>query len=193
MCPAPLVPLNPPHPTGPCTGALVAAHLVCARVFKPLFVCTCPHSCISCLAGYYCLPGAVNASGQCPPNAPGADCSDGTLRVTVGYYWVPVTAQGPFVTALTTQRCPNPYACPGGAVWGGNTTAECAIGYTGPLCEVCSGGYVSVAEFCLECRLPGLSSVGVAVVPVLAVATVAFVIALVLEEAMGVKQVWRGG
>ena len=130
------------------------------------------NQCTHCPSGSYSFSfNQATTCAPCPPNAD--DCSGAIISVSPGYW-------RPSVYSKVFLKCPFPTGCIGGngsrmdsntitnqrvamrhLTDVGRDNAECAEGYEGPLCGVCSSGYflnVGMKE-CQTCRENGPSQI----------------------------------
>lgn len=141
------------------------------------------YACVVCPPGSYSLqqnPGDWTLT-QCLPCPKNAICRDGTIDTSPGYW------RSNYFSA-TLQKCPIQQACKGGTLklqrsakapmysytftyayaypvdYTSLVQDQCAVGYTGPLCGVCSPGYYSIDNECKACVSSGDSSMSAVIV-----------------------------
>ena len=104
---------------------------------------------------------------SCPSQ--GLECVNESVSLKKGYYWqwdseVKRLAYEAFAknleiedetylmnTSLYNGTLPKPYQCPRVKSCEGGLESKCAIGYSGPLCEVCQNGYYKRVLACKAC------------------------------------------
>jgi predicted outer membrane repeat protein len=95
--------------------------------------------CSQCKEGYYSFDSTDPTCLPCPDHA---DCPGGNVMDVQPGYWRQCQ------TCHEIKQCKTSKACLGGT----NTSIQCADGYQGPLCDVCSDGFFrSGREECVSC------------------------------------------
>ena len=133
------------------TTTLLWSYVRCADDEFSVFSGVDTVTCQSCPSGADCSGSTLVSSLLA--NAAGSTNGSGSVTAAVVVqqsitaqpgYWASSDSDG-----LTFYACPNPNACLPGV---NGTRSQCATGYTGVLCTVCSPGYFNQYGLCAQCR-----------------------------------------
>ena len=123
------------------------------------------HRACKCLKGFF----RIHLFKKCHKCGQGLECENDYVSLKAGYWWrwrnethrdryryfiANLLASPPALDASNVQYphpIPTPYKCPVEGSCKGGLTSQCAIGYEGPLCGVCSSGYYKQLQTCKRC------------------------------------------